>query len=310
MTYLTKSDILERRKKIYAMFGPGSDAPRVTRRSLARQQLQETPPLTLETDVLEPLEQAKAITKFKTQQDALGALKAELRESQMRLRKVKNGCPLSTLLDDNQPKIPVVRTPRRLRGYVYPTSHKMKTTSEEAQNRLNRFLYSIQEEDEQRNKKLMENLEFRSSRRKKAIEEQYQDYVRYGLTVAQKNATRSEAISALRRRRGDDWWGELISEMAEQPEAKDDLKIAEMLAGIETFNNSTIEKLLEQCKAERLSVATTQKMVHRANQLGSFVAEIPLMLVFNYVYGANGHSMAPIRKGPRQKDSASLQNSN
>jgi hypothetical protein len=230
-------------------------------------------------------------------------IRQELKESNARLRSVKNGYALADVVTGSrefyaleEPKIVSPTNPDTLSckaEYVYPQKVIEKNTVGEIRNEFNLFRHFINEDDRIRNNSMMRDFNRKKRRRRYAMAQEYDDFRRYGREEAHRRAQRADAVSALKETRNEEWWPRFVMDCANQFK---DLSPLSLMAKAMTFDEFTIPQIYRRAMTRGYNQEVVRAMIEHANEVAGLLSDGHLKVILDAeekkVIRENGHSAA------------------
>jgi light-regulated signal transduction histidine kinase (bacteriophytochrome) len=224
--------------------------------------------------------------------DRLKEIKQEVRESNQRLQSVKSGRPIDHCLQapfslcevEDAPYLelsysnslnPLFSTKA---DYVYPPGAVPRDSAADIQNEFNILRHCINEEDMQRNNRLMKEINHRNRRRHYAMPKQYKDFRRNGIKASAKRAQRESQLSALKTERCEPWWPAFVEDRGKIGE---NLEILERIAKIQTFAEPDMRNVYRGALLKGRGAPQLREYLERANEMGNFLPDWELSSLFD-----------------------------
>ena len=219
----------------------------------------------------------------------------EIKESQLRIKKIKNGIPIFQAIKSNQLEIPIQepitinQRPNLKKGYSIPNTEKNdfyfpkdiigKSKGDQILNELEGLKYNIYEEDRERINIEIRNINRRNKRREKALKEQFELTLKFGFNESRKICQRSAQLSSLKDRKNEEWWPKFIEQYSSNNLSKEEFRILNLLSKT-PLNEDSLLELANKEKNIGNNIEIFKKIILKANEIGKFTNNLWLTMTF------------------------------
>jgi hypothetical protein len=267
-----------------------------------RQRLtQQLPVLTIHTDVATMINQLQHTVVIHPPRLSYTEMDRELHASSARLLQIQSGKRLSKVYQTSSQPYPLqsvqrvgfmeemdaIRAPReyvvpqvpRPAQFVFPDAVVSGDPATLTQNELNRFKHSIHEADRERFNESIEDLNRRNRRRSFAIQQQFEDFTKYGMPEARRRAQRSARLSALKEKRSEPWWAQFVGEFRSDGKSEAELWYLDLLTRVPEFTEESMKWLYREALTHRKNGRKFKEMLTRVNELSGALESYKLVMI-------------------------------
>ena len=248
--------------------------------------------LTINTDVskvLRDLEQTVVLTRPRNR---VAEFHNEIIKSRLRVQRVKNGASLSTVFSDEPTVYQLQESPRvafldeqqalqdqqdyivpgvpKEPEFVLPRTAKNYGFSSPSKIEFNQVTNNIYEKDRQRYNETMKEINLYNRRLSYSISQQYSDYQKYGLQEAQRRARRSERLSALKEKRTENWWPQIVKEISISGKSLCEIQFLNEFAALEAIDSDSVLNLYQKYAAKYKYTKKLQQIIRKINECHHF----------------------------------------
>lgn len=258
---------------------------------------ENTTELSMDPEIKEKIGIAESARFVHSTKNIRKQLYKELQESDMRLKRIKNGCPLAMVY-----KTPVrilepqlvkdkgtieeceITEPKRdyfglKKKFYYPNSNFSESISERAKNVVLGVQYRLNKLEIERNNRYVSDFNRRSARREKAIKMQYNDFVECGLVEARRRAARAYRFAELSEQRKEEWWTEFVNSFNPANVSNDDISLLELMINVELEKENHLLRFIKKAQKKGYSNSLLEDLLIRSNELGKYISPARLKVI-------------------------------
>lgn len=253
-------------------------------------------------DVGNIVDQIEGTTILTYPHDAIADMRQEVRDSEKRLKLIKNGYSIQKAVLDNYKKCEfqqtktlhlkdriisdnagVARRSVRNTSNVYVYHEQNSISASEIQNEFNILRHNINEMKRKQYNEVAKEINLRNRRRPYALRQMYHDMEKYGLEESVIRARNSRRYSSLKNKRDDIWWDSFIDSIPNELRNENTMKIISDFSAIHNYHLKIIKQfVIEHSKTLEL-LQLCEEIIKAANKQGNFIESWRLDLLFESI---------------------------